>query len=741
MSKGFYYAPPSPFPLSSHETALSIIPPQPQCVEINRLRILHDKAWGRWPPHINLIYPFVYPESLPEAKAKIEAKLESVNLPSNQVVLNRVGTFSHRTNHTIFLAEAGDQFDNASPLHIIRSVTLEALGHSASSCNFHLTVGQSVDKSESAKEFLIREADLLPQFEVPIFKLVVLIRERTLPDVRTLGVMRLYCTFDIPGNLEASQPAPMLEFWLPEHHPEETQLHSSPGNGSPRVGFHESSRGDWSDRTIRPGTVYQYSAQRNCWAPKREHMTPIPAGAPLRVSSYNVSTSAKSGSVTSRYSLLVQTILSQSASSDIVVLQEVSNTFLTHLLSEPQILRLYPFVSQGSQDAMEPDNFAIPQNVTLLSKYAFALEPTPVEHHGTVIASFYVRRDSSAPLERLIVAGIDLAYDASMAEKKTMLEMLVEFLSQNYPKDIWIIAGSFDIETSHVSISTEAKDSSIHNDTATTVASIDKILAKAGLVDAWLVSRLEAGDDNVSIIEEIHEGEDGATFDPIENPVAAAKFGKSVNRPQRYDKILLHHQNRLRATHFNQFGLPVIQEGGQVVPSSHYGIRSTLRILTESGDGDELAMLTKRTLHVRRVSTPLADSSVLKSTLRSHIMIPTPEERQLRKDAYALLRDVILGTSERKNPNLSYAPLEFVSLGSYALETWTSASDINCLCVGSISSETFFGLARQRIRRAESRGVRLLRTVEGSSRTSVDLFVNGFRADMQYCAAARVVER
>jgi poly(A) polymerase Pap1 len=82
-----------------------------------------------------------------------------------------------------------------------------------------------------------------------------------------------------------------------------------------------------------------------------------------------------------------------------------------------------------------------------------------------------------------------------------------------------------------------------------------------------------------------------------------------------------------------------------------------------------------------------------------------------------------------------------VPVGSYALGVWTSDSDIDCLCVGTISSKTFFKLARQRLVKAEGRGVRIMRKVEASTGTMLELSVNGVAMDLQYCPAARVVER
>jgi hypothetical protein len=72
---------------------------------------------------------------------------------------------------------------------------------------------------------------------------------------------------------------------------------------------------------------------------------------------------------------------------------------------------------------------------------------------------------------------------------------------------------------------------------------------------------------------------------------------------------------------------------------------------------------------------------------------------------------------------------------------WTYGSDIDCLCIGTISSKTFFKLALQRLLKAHDQGVRILRNVEANTGTMLELSVSGVAMDLQYCPAANVVER
>lgn len=61
---------------TTHQTALCIIPPENLWKSIQMIRSIHDKAYARWMPHINLIYPF-FPESeFDQVKEKLERVLE-----------------------------------------------------------------------------------------------------------------------------------------------------------------------------------------------------------------------------------------------------------------------------------------------------------------------------------------------------------------------------------------------------------------------------------------------------------------------------------------------------------------------------------------------------------------------------------------------------------------------------------------------------------------------------------------
>lgn len=59
---------PAPAFKPSTNSALSIVIPVDLADEIQTLRLKYDKAVGRWPPHINLLWPFVLETELDQAR-------------------------------------------------------------------------------------------------------------------------------------------------------------------------------------------------------------------------------------------------------------------------------------------------------------------------------------------------------------------------------------------------------------------------------------------------------------------------------------------------------------------------------------------------------------------------------------------------------------------------------------------------------------------------------------------------
>lgn len=138
-------ATPTKLSLTSRDTALCIIPPRSQWDKVDQLRSHYDKAYGKWPPHINLVYPFVQVDALPRAaEAAKSAAVQQGPEPTN-VCLGSAGVFQHRHENTIYVHDGDD-----GQLRHLRAAVLAALGqHDDGEYRMHLTIGQSEDSKST----------------------------------------------------------------------------------------------------------------------------------------------------------------------------------------------------------------------------------------------------------------------------------------------------------------------------------------------------------------------------------------------------------------------------------------------------------------------------------------------------------------------------------------------------------------------------------------------------------------
>ncbi|CAF1381264.1 unnamed protein product [Rotaria sordida] len=64
--------------VTTTQTALCLIPPDNVWEQIQSIRSIHDKAYPRWMPHINLIYPFTLERNFDNIKAQLEPILNRI---------------------------------------------------------------------------------------------------------------------------------------------------------------------------------------------------------------------------------------------------------------------------------------------------------------------------------------------------------------------------------------------------------------------------------------------------------------------------------------------------------------------------------------------------------------------------------------------------------------------------------------------------------------------------------------
>lgn len=486
----------------------------------------------------------------------------------------------------------------------------------------------------------------------------------------------------------------------------------------------------------------------------------------LTVASYNVLADFDHPPSKARYPLIIQNILQKSILADILVLQEVTDDFLSFICHNDDFRKHYRFASHGPPDQYDIEPLPSHLNTVVFSRFPFSWYWLPFNrrHKGSVLVKFTaIGKQSGDTFHPTVLATVHLTCgltEGSVSAKKQELQTMISHLSEKYPRNPWILAGDFNITTSAYTIEAAFKKKAISTQTIGHLKGFENTLTEAGLVDAWACARVEFGDfmDSESDFERqmgTFEGEQGATFDPTVNDLAAQIVGNGLNmRPQRYDRILVKSAD-FQVTGFNMFGRrsgPLHEhnnltgsgsENGpaQVMTyaSDHWGIRCSLGMKqAEENISSEATSSLSVPVHLKPASSSLANILELKNCLNGLGVFPSDADVTKRKEALELLKEVLFEnehSASRGNPRFVLVPV-----GSYGLGVWTASSDIDCLCIGPISSSTFFSLATQRIRKAENRGVKLRRRVNAWTGTMIELEVLDIKMDLQYCPSSIIAE-
>ncbi|CAM1511097.1 Fc.00g086100.m01.CDS01 [Cosmosporella sp. VM-42] len=727
------------FTFTSHDTALCLIPPRHLWPSIDRLRSLYDKAYGTWPPHVNLIYPFVRPEVLSQA-ANILSLLDIVAHAQTRVQLEAPDTFNNKRYNTILLRPAHGPSSKA--LSELRTNICAALSQSSQGrFQPHLTIAQSDDSLSASHKFLVEKVRLLAPLAWDLGQIAVLVRDAAPSTGQRSRRMRVW------GYLDASSGHFV-------RHPDLKDPYNS------LDGELEFLDGPSSSKSSRQPS-YHFSQPAGSWQVFATSATPsnVPViPETLVVASYNVLAEFEWPPQSDRHPGLVENLMSSRAAADILVLQEVTDHFLPFLLANDDIRSRYPFATHGppGQHGIGPLPSLL--NVVVLSKFPLQWEYLPFQrkHKGCTLVTFPTigSCDAEGHILPLVLAGCHLTQglvDGAVVAKKNEMQRMIDHLSSNFANHAWILAGDFNLATSSYTIDAARRKQDISSQTIQYLRDIDMMLFNTGFQDTWLATRLESGEssaftnDQQSMLDAF-EGEQGATFDPISNNLAADLVGSGLNnRPQRYDRILLKANNQFRPQGFNMFGQSPKQTPEAGKPrhaSDHWGIRCLL-VHSSPEDAAARASLPTTTVQLYNALPGLQKLDDLKDCLEKQGCFPSESDRNNRTIALQILGHTLLDSARpaTDGEGRSGPPLVLVPVGSYGLGVWTSSSDIDCLCIGSISSRTFFTLALQRLRKAASDGISVLRRVRANSGYMLELEVNGIKVDLQYCAATSVAEK
>jgi hypothetical protein len=280
------------------------------------------------------------------------------------------------------------------------------------------------------------------------------------------------------------------------------------------------------------------------------------------------------------------------------------------------------------------------------------------------------------------------------------------------------------------------------------------MLDEKGLVDTWITAGGDSEDD-------VYGGDAGATFDPMKNPLAAETVrnaGSTNMRPRRYDRIFAKGGDLLEAMEFNMFGLMKAisettdwkEKPSEVTPhsgSDHYGIRAIFSIGPfTSADIGKLPTIGTQPSIIKLLAAPLnlSHPSILHECLNNYSAFPSETQSQHRREILGLLSTILQSSTSQSTfslTSIAQPTTILLPVGSYAIETYLPTSDLDILALGASTASSFFTTATRRLQNFRESGVKILRRVDATTGTMLELEIKGMRCDLQYCCAPAILSK
>jgi len=689
----------SNFELSSTKTALVITVPVQSSADVNALRSVHDRSFFSWPPHLNIIYPFVDPESLPNALEVLQKALQTWSRPLN-VKMQETDVFRHRHNATIFIKPADD---TRARLEQLRGVLVRSLDRGENEGTIegefrpHLTIGQASMQGD-AVDVLLGLAKRMQVAPWECSALAVLKRN----DAGEMG-----------------------------------QVAELPFGAGKHKHFRISERSCFPDRfaghpiitkSIDWSTCFSYDPVDKWALRSHMHRSYIETPASFQISTWNLMSETFAPPLEIRLPLIIAEIKKIFAASKaylkVLCFQEVNELMLEALLNDFFILSNFRYSSHRPGSVLASE-----RNLLTLASAPFSYQTIYfAERHKSALAAIFYDLD-------LVTINVHLTSGLSseaVAVRAGQMQRLHDFLWEvaNWNQEIdAVLTGDFNIATSSLSI-----DAALHDGTVTgdTVYDLRNTVSSHGWEDVFDVSTIRVGFEDRT--QELAEGEDGATFDPVNNRLAAMSSRMTSNRPQRYDRILKSTGMMVKVERFERFGLEPV---GDNFASDHYGLSATIKY----GGGNEEPPPAEDSLE-ETVATLRLDANVDSVDVSQLLLslLPNEENKRQREEAIEMLRRMLNSDSRLSN-------LLLVPLGSYAMGTFFPDSDVDMLAIGPLSSKTFFDVATARLKlisgddgsSSEGNGLRAVHLVN-SLVPIVEASLNNVKFDIQYCSAPELLE-
>ncbi|KAI1468733.1 uncharacterized protein F4812DRAFT_424505 [Daldinia caldariorum] len=725
---------------SSYDTALCIIPPKHLWTAIDNLRVSFDPAYKKWPPHINIVYPFVPVDKLHAAPEPVMSMLQQQSEASPPVMqLDGSGFISKDGHLTYFL------YNKSSTLFKdLRERVLFSLNRDYDEDDqMYMTVGRTADLNDPMLDSMLNKLDLLPTLQWKAEKIHILIRDTN--EIHT-DKMRLWGEIDLASRTLLTMQNPVA-FYEDE-----------------RAARSENEENTISESPPLTRLPYLFHSTQFKWIqlpelPVLEQVTPNVES--LIIANYNVHAEFQHPPSRARNPIIIQNLLEAQARADVLVLKEVTDDFLSCLCKYESVREVYPFISHGPPD--QPDIEPLPNhlNIVVLSRWPFSWDCISLSStcKGFIIMQFpHIGKLEGKAFIPLILSAVHLSpglTNASITRKEQELRSLLSHLSKTYPRNPWILAGDFNIPTSVYTIETAVKRGEISSQSSHALTRLEKLPMEMGLVDSWVSACVRYGDTSEKDPSQLNSrkalrGEKGPTYDPtvsnLANNTTHSDFDK---KPQRYDRILVTREDFI-VTGFNLFG----QEMGTLHTDSDIDSKNNDSYVEPSHGSDHCGIRCSLNLSPNNLAQPsnnrkliftplevkqnLTTTSQLVQYLYEQSVLPSDVDAAVKETALSLLKEVIMQDDD--NPTRGLPAFVLVPVGSYGQGVWTATSDINCLCIGRISPKTFFALAIQRLRRAAQRGIKILRRSDAPFGPVLELAVGHVKMDLQYCSAVSVAE-
>ncbi|KAL0476952.1 poly(A) polymerase [Acrasis kona] len=139
--------------MKAFHTACCIIPPQEVWPQIQAIRKKHDASFVRWPPHVNLFFPFVETSEFEDKSVLLEKALS--NIEPFKIRLETFDHFSHAKKNVLWLKPQDDSGECEKVKSVCRECANVLSGvDNSRPYNPHLSMGQfPKDKNfESVRE-------------------------------------------------------------------------------------------------------------------------------------------------------------------------------------------------------------------------------------------------------------------------------------------------------------------------------------------------------------------------------------------------------------------------------------------------------------------------------------------------------------------------------------------------------------------------------------------------------------